>query len=146
MRYRRLGAGELEVSEVGLGSWIAYGYGTPHSAAETEEARRTVDRAIELGVNFFDCANIYSYGGGKELFGQGGLREAARLARAGDQARRRMPNDDKGLSREQVFKQIDASLLRLRTDYVDLYDCHRADPESPLEPTPSHRSRTRWTR
>ena len=129
MRYRRLGSSDLEVSEISLGSWLTYGGGVPDANAEA-----CVRRAFEVGINFIDTANVYSRGGAEEFLGDvltDRRRESYILA-----TKLYFPmNGDRGLSREQVFKQIDASLARLRTDYVDLYQCHRYDRETPLEET-----------
>ena len=130
MRYRQLGASDLVVSEIALGSWLTYGVGV-----ETERARACVDRAFELGINFIDTANVYGRGAAEEFLGQ----ELASRDRSSYVLATKlffpMSDTDKGLSREQVLKQIDASLRRLRTDYVDLYQCHRYDPATPLEET-----------
>jgi 1-deoxyxylulose-5-phosphate synthase len=129
MRYRRLGSSDLDVSEISLGSWLTYGGGVPAAQAEA-----CVAKAFEVGINFLDTANVYARGGAEEFLGQvlaGRPRESYVLA-----TKLYFPmNGDRGLSREQVFKQIDASLARLRTDYVDLYQCHRYDWDTPLEET-----------
>jgi aryl-alcohol dehydrogenase-like predicted oxidoreductase len=130
VRYRQLGASDLVVSEIALGSWLTYGVGV-----ETDRARACLDRAFELGINFIDTANVYGRGAAEEFLGQ----ELASRDRASYVLATKlffpMSDTDKGLSREQVLKQIDASLRRLRTDHVDLYQCHRYDPETPLEET-----------
>src|SRR5438876_5088638 len=129
MRYRRLGSSDLEVSELSLGSWLTYGGGV-----ERDRAEACVAKAFEVGINFFTTANVYARGGAESFLG--GIlgnrpRDSFILA-----TKLYFPiNGDRGLSREQVFKQIDASLARLRTDYVDLYQCHRYDRETPLEET-----------
>src|SRR5919198_875079 len=129
MRYRRLGSSDLEVSEVSLGSWLTYGGGVGR-----EQAEACVAKAFDIGINFFDTANVYARGGAEEFLGEtlsGRPRDSYVLA-----TKLYFPmNGDRGLSREQVFKQIDASLARLRTDYVDLYQCHRYDRSTPLEET-----------
>jgi 1-deoxyxylulose-5-phosphate synthase len=129
MRYRRLGSSDLHVSEISLGSWLTYGGGVPAAQAEA-----CVARAFEVGINFLDTANVYGRGGAEEFLGQvlaGRPRDSYVLA-----TKLYFPmNGDRGLSREQVFKQIDASLARLRTEYVDLYQCHRYDWDTPLEET-----------
>ena len=129
MRYRRLGSSDLDVSEISLGSWLTYGGGVP-----AEQAEACVAKAFEVGINFFDTANVYARGGAEEFLGQvlaSRPRDSYILA-----TKLFFPmNGDRGLSREQVFKQIDASLARLRTDYVDLYQCHRYDWDTPLEET-----------
>jgi aryl-alcohol dehydrogenase-like predicted oxidoreductase len=129
VRYRRLGSSDLDVSEISLGSWLTYGGGVADNQAEA-----CVAKAFELGINFIDTANVYSQGGAEELLGEvlaPRPRDSYVLA-----TKLYFPmNGDRGLSREQVLKQIDASLARLRTDYVDLYQCHRYDRDTPLEET-----------
>ena len=130
MKYRKLGASNLEVSEIALGSWLTYGVGVKQDAA-----RACVDRAFDLGINFIDTANVYGRGTAETFLGD------ALAARPRDSyvlATKLffpMSDTDKGLSASQVHKQIDASLQRLRTDYVDLYQCHRYDADTPLEET-----------
>ncbi len=130
MRYRKLGSSDLSVSEISLGSWLTYGVGV-----DRDNAAACVRRALELGVNLIDTANVYGRGAAESFLGEalaGVPRQSYVLATKlmGD-----MGGGDKGLSRAQVFKQIDASLTRLKVDYVDLYQCHRYDPETPLEET-----------
>jgi len=129
VQYRRLGSSDLEVSEISLGSWLTFGGGISNAQAEA-----CVAKAFDLGINFIDTANVYAAGKAEEFLGQvlaDRPRDSYVLA-----TKLYFPvNGDRGLSREQVFKQIDASLARLRTDYVDLYQCHRYDLETPLEET-----------
>jgi 1-deoxyxylulose-5-phosphate synthase len=129
MRYRRLGSSELEVSEISLGSWLTYGGGVAR-----EQAEACVAKAFEVGINFIDTANVYGSGRAEQLLGDvlaDRPRDAYVLA-----TKLFFPtNEGQGLSRDQVFKQLDASLGRLRTDYVDLYQCHRYDFDTPLEET-----------
>jgi aryl-alcohol dehydrogenase-like predicted oxidoreductase len=130
MKYRQLGSSDLHVSEIALGSWMTYGGGVADAQAEA-----CVAKAFEVGVNFIDTANVYSGGKAEEFLGEvlaGRPRDSYILA---TKLYFQMPNGDRGLSREQVFKQIDASLARLRTDYVDLYQAHRYDWDTPLEET-----------
>lgn len=130
MKYRRLGASDLEVSEISLGSWLTYGVGV-----ERDLARACVDRAFDLGINFIDTANVYGRGAAESFLGEalaGRPRASYVLA---TKVFGEMGPDDRGLSAAQIRKQIDASLTRLRTDFVDLYQCHRYDPETPLEET-----------
>ena len=130
MRYRQLGASDLEVSEISLGTWLTYGVGV-----ETRTARACLDRAFELGINFVDTANVYGRGAAEEFLGDalsGRERSSYVLA---TKLFFPMSDEDRGLSAAQVRKQIDASLRRLRTDFVDLYQCHRYDPATPLEET-----------
>jgi aryl-alcohol dehydrogenase-like predicted oxidoreductase len=130
MRRRRLGSSDLMVSEISLGSWMTYG-----GSVERERAEACVAKAFELGIDFIDTANVYSGGGAEEFLGEvlaDRPRDSYVLATKLFFA---MSDNDRGLSREQVAKQIDASLGRLRTDYVDLYQCHRYDWDVPLEET-----------
>ena len=129
MRYRQLGSSDLEISEISLGSWLTFGGGISNAQAEA-----CVAKAFELGINFIDTANVYSSGGAEEFLGEV-LAERPRDSYVLATKLYFPLNGDRGLSREQVFKQIDASLARLRTDYVDLYQCHRYDRETPLEET-----------
>jgi aryl-alcohol dehydrogenase-like predicted oxidoreductase len=130
MRRRTLGSSDLVVSEIALGSWMTYG-----GSVERERAEACVAKAFELGIDFIDTANVYSGGGAEEFLGEvlaGRPRDSYVLA---TKLYFPMSDTDRGLSREQVAKQIDASLQRLRTDYVDLYQCHRYDWDTPLEET-----------
>lgn len=130
MKYRKLGASDLMVSEISLGSWLTYGVGV-----ERDNAIACVNRAFELGITFLDTANVYGRGAAETVLGEalvGRPRDSYILA---TKLMGAMSDTDKGLSRAQVFKQIDDSLTRLRTDYVDLYQCHRYDPDTPLEET-----------
>ena len=130
MRYRRLGASDLEVSEISLGSWLTYGVGV-----EADSARACLDRAFEVGINFIDTANIYGHGAAESFLGEalaGRPRDRYILA---TKLFFPMTDADQGLSAAQVEKQLDASLKRLKTDFVDLYQCHRYDDQTPLEET-----------
>jgi aryl-alcohol dehydrogenase-like predicted oxidoreductase len=130
MRYRKLGSSDLHVSEISLGSWLTYSGGVP-----AEHARACVEKAFEVGINFIDTANVYGRGAAEEFLGDvlsGRDRSSYVLA---TKLYFPMSDTDRGLSRAQVEKQIDASLRRLRTDYVDLYQCHRYDETTPLEET-----------
>jgi aryl-alcohol dehydrogenase-like predicted oxidoreductase len=130
MKYRKLGASALEVSEISLGSWLTYGGGVDH-----ERAVACVRRALDLGINFIDTANVYARGGAETLLGEalsGVPRDRYVLA---TKLFFPMSASDRGLSRAQVLKQIDSSLKRLRVEFVDLYQCHRYDADTPLEET-----------
>jgi len=130
MRYRQLGSSDLQVSEISLGSWMTYGGSVSDANAEA-----CVAKAFDVGINFIDTANVYSGGGAEEFLGEvlaSRPRDSYVLA---TKLFFPMSDTDRGLSRIQVFKQIDASLARLRTDYVDLYQCHRYDWNTPLEET-----------
>ena len=132
MRYRKLGAWGVKVSEVSLGSWLTYG-----GSVEDENATACIHRAFELGVNFFDTANVYRRGAAEEVTGRA-LKAFPRddyvLATKVYFAMDDGPND-RGLSRKHIMEQCHASLRRLDVDYIDLYQCHRPDPNTPLEET-----------
>lgn len=130
MKYRRLGSSDLLVSEIALGSWLTYSGGV-----DAATSKACVHRALGLGINFIDTANIYGRGAAETLLGEtlaSVRRDKYVLA---TKLYFPMTDTDRGLSRAQVLKQIDASLSRLKTDYVDLYQCHRFDGETPLEET-----------
>jgi len=130
MRYRQLGTSDLHVSEIGLGSWLTFGAGVA-----AERAAACVRRAFEVGINFIDTANVYGRGAAETFLGEtlaGVERSSYVLA---TKAFFPMSDTDRGLSAAQVHTQCEASLKRLRTDYVDLYQCHRYDPDTPLAET-----------
>jgi aryl-alcohol dehydrogenase-like predicted oxidoreductase len=130
MRYRQLGSSDLQVSEISLGSWLTFGVGI-----KRDRATAVVDEAFGLGINFIDTANVYGRGAAEEFLGEA-LRERPRDSYVlATKLFFPMTDTDRGLSRSQVEKQLDASLRRLGTDYVDLYQCHRYDPDTPLEET-----------
>jgi 1-deoxyxylulose-5-phosphate synthase len=130
MRYRQLGSSDLQVSEICLGSWLTYGGGVGDDRAEA-----CVERAFELGINFIDTANVYSAGKAEEFLGEVLSRRPRDSYVLATKLFWKMPDGGQGLSREQVHTQLDASLRRLRTDHVDLYQCHRYDWDTPLEET-----------
>ena len=129
MKRRKLGDSALEVSEISLGSWLTYGVGV-----EADKARACLDTAFDVGINFIDTANVYGRGAAETFLGE------ALKARPRDsyilatKVYFPMSDTDYGLSRAQIEKQVDASLKRLQTDYVDLYQCHR------------YEARRRWKR
>ena len=130
MKFRKLGDSDLEVSEISLGSWLTYGVGV-----EADKARACLEESFEQGINFIDTANVYGRGAAETFLGealQGRPRDSYVLA---TKVFFPMSDRDRGLSRAQIEKQLDASLQRLRTDFVDLYQCHRYDEETPLEET-----------
>ena len=132
MEYRRLGGSGVKVSEISLGSWLTYG----GSVAE-EQATACIGRAYEIGINFFDTANVYMRGAAEEIVGRA-LRNYERdsyfLATKVFFPMGEGPND-RGLSRKHIVEQCHASLERLGVEYVDLYQCHRFDQNAPLEET-----------
>jgi aryl-alcohol dehydrogenase-like predicted oxidoreductase len=130
MKMRRLGNSDLEVSEICLGSWLTFGVGV-----ERDRAQACVHAAFDAGINFIDTANVYGRGAAEEFLGEtlkGMNRHSYVMA---TKVFFPMSEADRGLSRAQIEKQLDASLRRLRTDFIDLYQCHRADPETPLDET-----------
>jgi aryl-alcohol dehydrogenase-like predicted oxidoreductase len=130
MRYRRLGSSDLEVSEISLGSWLTFGVGV-----DRDRAVSVIDKSFDLGINFIDTANVYGRGAAETFLGET-LRNRPRDSYVlATKLYFPMTKTDRGLSRAQVEKQLDASLERLRTDHVDLYQCHRYDEETPLEET-----------
>ena len=130
MEYRRLGSSDLHVSEISLGSWLTFGAGV-----EAERATACVHRAFDVGINFFDTANVYGRGAAESFLGEvlAGIDRSSYVLAT--KAYFPMSDTDRGLSAAQIRKQSEASLRRLRTDYVDLYQCHRYDTETPLEET-----------
>ncbi len=140
MQYTRLGRTGLEVSRICLG---CMSYGDPARGSHPwtlpdDESRPFLWKALDLGITFFDTANVYSDGTSEEIVGRA-LKELARredvvLATKVHGRMRPGPNGG-GLSRKAVLHEIDASLRRLGTDYVDLYQIHRWDPHTPVEET-----------
>src|SRR5258708_11918078 len=130
MKYRKLGASDLSVSELSLGSWLTYGVGVARDSAAA-----CVDRAFDLGINFIDTANVYGRGKAESFLGEILASRPRRSYILATKLYFPMSATDSGLSRAQILKQIDASLQRLRVDHVDLYQCHRYDNETPIEET-----------
>jgi aryl-alcohol dehydrogenase-like predicted oxidoreductase len=130
MRYRRLGSSDLHVSEISLGSWLTYGVGV-----ERERAAACIDTAFGLGINLIDTANVYGRGAAEEFLGEALFKRPRESYILATKLYFPMSDSDSGLSRGQVEKQLDASLKRLRTDHVDLYQCHRYDENIRLEET-----------
>src|SRR6201994_69026 len=132
MKYRTLGSSDLQVSEISLGSWLTFAGGI-----EFEHTVPCTEAAFDAGINFFDTANVYGRGAAESAWGEilsDHPRDSYILA---TKVWGQMSDDpdDRGLSAAQIAKQIDASLARLQTDYVDLYQCHRFDPDVPIEET-----------
>jgi aryl-alcohol dehydrogenase-like predicted oxidoreductase len=130
MNLRKLGSSDLEVSEISLGSWLTYSGGV-----EREQAKACVQAAFDAGINFIDTANVYGRGAAETLLGEV-LADYERSSYVlATKVFFPMSDSDSGLSAAQIHKQIDASLQRLQTDHVDLYQCHRYDDRTPLEET-----------
>ncbi len=130
MRYRRLGNAGMKVSKVALGGWINYGEG---KVAENA-ARQVVETAYEHGVNFFDLADIYGKGEAEKQMGKILQQYPRHKLVISTKVFWPMSEDvnDRGLSRKHIMESIDKSLQRLGIEYVDIYFCHRPDPETPL--------------
>jgi aryl-alcohol dehydrogenase (NADP+) len=138
MEYTRLGKTGLKVSRICLGCMT---YGTPawrEWVLDEESSRPFIRRALEMGINFFDTADMYSRGASEEILGRA-LRDFAKREDVVIATKVRYPMgdgpNDQGLSRKHIFDAIDASLRRLGVDHVDLYQIHRLDPETPIEET-----------
>jgi len=132
METRRLGRSGLAISEVVLGSWLTFG-----SSVDEDATRACVRAALDAGIHTFDTADVYALGKAEEVLGralEGVPRKDVVLATKVFWPTGKGPND-RGLSRKHLFETLDASLRRLRTGYVDLYQCHRFDPDVPLEET-----------
>ncbi len=140
MRYERLGSTGLEVSALTLGcmSWGDPARGGHQWVLDEDAARGIIKDALEAGITFFDTANVYSAGSSEEFTGRAladfADREDVVIATKVHGRMRPGPNGA-GLSRKAILHEIDASLTRLGTDYVDLYQIHRWDPETPIEET-----------
>jgi voltage-dependent potassium channel beta subunit len=132
MKYRRLGKAGVKLSEIGLGGWLTFGKTTGE-----DTGRKIIDAAFDCGVNFFDTANVYATGACESMWGKllaNHQRSSFVLASKVYFPMGDGPND-KGLSRKHIMEQCEASLKRLDTDYIDLYQCHRYDKETPLDET-----------
>jgi aryl-alcohol dehydrogenase-like predicted oxidoreductase len=130
MQYRKLGDSELRVSEIGFGSWLTF-----TDPKRREAAIDCVHRALDRGINFLDTANVYGRGAAESVLGEalsGIARDRYVLA---TKLFFPMSEHDRGLSRAQITKQLEASLERLKVEYLDLYQCHRYDFNTPLEET-----------
>jgi 1-deoxyxylulose-5-phosphate synthase len=130
VKYRQLGKSDLRVSVISLGSWLTFSGGI-----EKRQAIACINKALDLGITFLDTANIYGRGVAESVLGEALAGMARHSYILATKVFFPMTDTDKGLSRAQIAKQLDASLRRLRTDYVDLYQCHRYDPETALEET-----------
>lgn len=127
-----MGRSGLRISSVSLGGWLTFG-GTIDEA----KTREIVHAAVDAGVNFIDLADIYSKGESERVTGEAikDLKRSELVISSKVFARMSDSPNDRGLSRKHIFESVDASLKRLGTDYLDLYFCHRPDPETPLEET-----------
>ncbi|WP_393087004.1 aldo/keto reductase family protein [Streptomyces sp. LN704] len=130
MRFRKLGSSDLEVSEISLGSWLTYSGGI-----QAEQTRACTEAAFDAGINFFDTANVYGRGAAESAWGEILSQHPRDSYILATKVWGQMSDTDQGLSADQIGKQIDASLRRLRTDHVDLYQAHRFDVTVPIEET-----------
>lgn len=130
MKYRKLGSSDLNVSAISLGTWLTTGVGI-----EKQIAIDIVEKAFDLDINFFDTANAYGRGTSETVLGEALKQHSRDSYVLATKVYFPMSDHDKGLSREQIMKQMDASLARLQVDHVDLYQCHRYDEDTPLEET-----------
>lgn len=132
MSYRRIGGSGLVVSEVALGSWLTYGAGV-----EDEVARDCIRTAIEHGVTFLDTADVYAGGQAEKLLGAvlPDYRRSDLVVATKAYFRMSDNPNDRGLSRKHLVESLHKSLRRLGTDYVDIYQCHRFDPDVPIAET-----------
>ncbi|MDQ4075199.1 MAG: aldo/keto reductase family protein [Chloroflexota bacterium] len=133
MEYRRLGNAGMKVSEIALGGWINFGEGK----VPEEQGKNIVECAYELGINYFDLADVYGYGGAEEQMGAVLKQFPRHTLVIASKVFWPMSDDpnDQGLSRKHIMESVDKSLQRLGTDYLDIYFCHRPDPETPIEET-----------
>ena len=139
MQYKRLGSTGLQVSRICLGTMTYGAKSWREWVLEEEESKPFFRRALEAGINFFDTADMYSLGVSEEITGRalkefGPSRDKVIIATKVFNAMNDDPNA-KGLSRKHIHHAIDDSLRRLKTDYIDLYQIHRFDPETPIEET-----------
>jgi aryl-alcohol dehydrogenase-like predicted oxidoreductase len=132
MNYRKLGHSGLYISDISLGSWLTYG-----NAVGDKVAFKCLDKALELGVNFLDTADVYNAGGAEKTLGKYLKEQDRTKIILGTKVYFQMSDHhmDKGLSARHIWNSVRASLDRLKTDYIDLYQCHRYDTATPLEET-----------
>lgn len=130
MEYRKLGKAGIKVSEISLGAWLTYG-----ESVDFEVTKKCIYTAIENGINFFDLADVYAKGEAERVVGK--ILKDFRRQDLVISSKVYWPMsdnvNDRGLSRKHIMESIEGSLKRLGTDYLDIYFCHRFDPETPLE-------------
>jgi len=130
MEYRRVGKAGIKISEVALGAWLTFG-----ASVDEETTRACVKAAIDNGVNFLDNADIYAHGEAERVVGKVihdlSLRRQALVLSSKVFWPMSEDVNDRGLSRKHIMESVEGSLRRLGTDYLDLYFCHRHDPETP---------------
>jgi len=132
MEYRPIGKAGIKVSEIALGAWLTFG-----ASVDEETTRACVKTAVDHGVNFLDNADVYARGEAERVMGKVirdlGLRRQNLVLSSKVFWPMSEDVNDRGLSRKHIMESIEGSLRRLGTDYVDLYFCHRHDPETPVE-------------
>jgi len=132
MEYRNLGSSGLRVSEIALGSWLTFG-----SSVDAPSTQDVVHAAYDVGINLFDTADVYANGRAEEALGQAlqGIPRPYVVIATKCFFPMSERTNDRGLSRKHIVESVEASLRRLRTDYIDLHQCHRPDPSTPIEET-----------
>ena len=132
MNYRQMGRTGLRLSSVSIGGWLTFG-----GTVDERETRDIVRTAVDEGVNFIDLADVYSKGACEAAVGAclGEFRREDLVVSSKVFGRMGDGPNDRGLSRKHIMESVDASLRRLGTDYLDIYFCHRPDPETPLDET-----------
>lgn len=133
MEYRRLGTAGIKVSAVSLGAWLTYG----SSRVEEDTAVSCIHHAIESGINFIDVADVYAIGRAEEVVGRAIAEHKRSDLVISTKAYWPMSDEvnDRGLSRKHVTESVNKSLKRLNQEYIDIFFCHRYDPETPVEET-----------
>ena len=126
MEYRNIGKSGLKISEISIGGWLTYG-----GTVESDRTKLIINKALDCGINFIDLADIYSKGKAEEIIG--GIIKDKRRSDLVISSKVFWPMsdnvNDRGLSRKHLFESVEKSLKRLQTDYLDIYFCHRYDPE-----------------
>lgn len=132
MKYRRVGKSGLKISEISLGGWLTYG-----GSVDSELGVEIVQRAVELGVNFIDLSDIYSKGKAEEVIGRAIVSMTRSDLVISSKLFWPMSDNvnDRGLSRKHIMESVEKSLTRIGTDYLDMYFCHRFDPDTEVEET-----------
>lgn len=132
MNYRQMGRTGLRLSSISLGGWLTFG-----GSVDAGGTKAIVHAAIDQGINFIDLADVYAGGESERAVGQAieGIRRSDLVISSKVFGRMGDGPNDRGLSRKHIMESVDASLKRIGTDYLDLYFCHRHDPETPLDET-----------
>jgi len=133
MDYRKLGTSGLRVSAIALGAWLTYG----SNRVEEDQAVACIHHAIDKGINFLDAADIYAYGRAEEIVGQAikGYNRSDLVISTKAFWPMSANINDRGLSRKHITESVNKALKRFDMDYVDIFFCHRHDPETPVEET-----------